>query len=343
MVTAVASIIIFFLLIWIHELGHFLAAKKVGIVVKEFSIGFGPLLAKTRKKETQYSLRLIPLGGFVKMKGLDIDEEEKEEDDRGSFTKATIWQRALVLFAGSGMNLLLAAVLLTLVFSGFGIPKAVPVIDGVQANMPAAAAGFKPGDKIIAVDNTVINSWEELAAKINKNPNKLLTIKVLRNNQELVLKVTPKPDKEGQGKIGIIPRQINEKKPIWEGLYLGFTYTFKIIGLIIVFFGKMLIHQAPMELGGPVRVVSEIGRAAQFGIASLVQLAAFLSINLGIFNLLPIPALDGSRIMFVLAEGLRGKPIDPEKENFIHLIGFGLLLLLMLVVTYKDILQLIGG
>ncbi|ABB13927.1 RIP metalloprotease RseP [Carboxydothermus hydrogenoformans] len=343
MITAVASIVIFFLLIWIHELGHFLAAKKVGIVVKEFSIGFGPLLAKTRKKETQYSLRLIPLGGFVKMKGMDLEEGEEEEDDRGSFTKATVWQRALVLFAGSGMNLLLAVVLLALVFSAFGIPKAVPVIDKVQPNMPAAAAGFKPGDKIIAVNETKIASWEQLVEIISKSPGKPLTFKITRENLEKTIVVTPRPDDQGLGKIGIVPRQEIERKPIWEGLYLGFVYTFKIIALIVVFLGKMLVHQAPMELGGPVRVVSEIGRAAQFGLSSLVQLAAFLSINLGIFNLLPIPALDGSRIMFVLAEALRGKPIDPEKENFIHLIGFGLLLLLMLIITYKDIISLIGG
>ncbi|GAV23471.1 RIP metalloprotease RseP [Carboxydothermus pertinax] len=343
MVTALASIVIFFLLIWIHELGHFLAAKKVGIVVKEFSIGFGPLLAKTRKKETQYSLRLIPLGGFVKMKGMDLEEGEEEEDDRGSFTKASVWQRALVLFAGSGMNLLLAVVLLALVFSIFGTPKVIPVIEQVQPNMPAKAAGFQPGDRILAVEGTKITSWEQLSEKISKSPNKPLTIKVLRNNSEITLKVTPRPDEQGLGKIGIVPRQVTERKPLWEGLYLGFIYTWKIIVLIIVFLGKMIVHQAPMELGGPVRVVSEIGRAAKFGLGSLVQLAAFLSINLGIFNLLPIPALDGSRIMFVLAEGVRGKPVDPEKENFIHLIGFGLLLLLMLIVTYKDIIQLIGG
>lgn len=340
MLTFIASVFVFGILIFFHELGHFAVAKMVGIKVHEFSLGFGPKLLTIPRGETLYNLRVLPLGGFVRMAGMDpSDEDSKEEEERG-FNKKTIGQRIAVIFAGPLMNFLLAILLLSIIFIFQGIPSATTGISEIIPGFPAEKAGIAVGDKIVAVNDQEVVSWEELVGIINEKPEEEIEITVVRDGSERQFKMVTVRDENGSGKIGIVPEQSVSKANLFQALALGAKWTGKVTLMILDFISKMIFGQAPADLGGPVRVVSEIGKAAQVGFFFLLQLSAFLSINLGLFNLFPIPALDGSRILFLAWEKVRGRPVDPIKENFIHLVGLGLLLLLMVFITYNDLLQI---
>lgn len=321
-----------------HELGHFAVAKFVGIKVHEFSLGFGPKLLTLPKGDTSYNLRILPLGGFVRMAGMDPNEKDEEDDGRG-FNSKTVGQRIAVIFAGPLMNFLLAVLLFSTIFIFQGIPVATTVISEVIPDFPAAKSGIMAGDRILAVDGQPVDSWEELSGTISQKPEQEIEVTVLRDGVEKSFRVFTARDENNTGKLGIYPEQGLSKGNLFQALALGADYTARITWMILDFVAKMILGQTPADVGGPVRVVSEIGKAAQVGFFFLLQLSAFLSINLGLFNLFPIPALDGSRILFLFWEKVRGRPVDPVKENFIHLIGFGLLLLLIVVITYNDILQ----
>lgn len=340
MLTFIASVFVFGMLIFFHELGHFMVAKLVGIKVHEFSLGFGPKLFGIPKGETSYNLRALPLGGFVRMAGMDPNEEEDEKDEGRGFNKKTIGQRIAVIFAGPLMNFLLAVLLLALIFAFQGLPVATTGIENVLPGYPAEKAGIVAGDKIVAINGQRVENWEELVGLINQMPEENVKVTVMRDGTERQLEMKTVRDENGLGKIGIVPAKGFRKAGLFQSLVLGVEWTGRVTFMILDFISKMIFGQAPADLGGPVRVVSEIGKAAQIGFFFLLQLAAFLSINLGLFNLFPIPALDGSRILFLAWEKVRGRPVDPVKENFIHLVGFGLLLLLMVVITYNDILQI---
>ena len=340
MLTFVASVFVFGLLVFFHELGHFAVAKMVGIKVMDFALGFGPKLVGVTRGETQYSLRLFPLGGFTRMAGMETNEDGVVDDDPRGFNKKTIGQRVAVIFAGPLMNLLLAALLLAVIFNFQGITVATTVIRETIPDYPAAQAGLMPGDQILAINGQRVEDWEQLVQLINEQPEQNISVTVLRNGAEQQFNIHTIVDDSGTGKIGFYPEQGTRKIGLIQSIGQGFAWTGKVTFLILDFISKMIFGQAPADFGGPVRVVSEIGKAASVGFFYLLQLAAFLSINLGLFNLFPIPALDGSRILFLFWEKLRGRPVDPVKENFVHLIGFGVLLLLMVVITYNDILSI---
>ena len=340
MSTFFASVFVFGLLIFFHELGHFAVAKLMGIKVHEFSLGFGPKIFGMLRGETTYNLRLLPLGGFVRMAGMDPAEQEDFADARG-FNKKSILQRMAVISAGPIMNFFLAALLLAFIFMAQGFPTATTKVEKVLPGYPAEKIGLMPGDRIIAIDGQTTNTWDQVAQYINSHPGKEINLTVQRDEGKRSFGIVPAKDESGAGKIGIYPAQEMKKQGIIASLISGVEYTVKVTGLIISFIGKMFVHEAPADLGGPVRVIWEIGQAVDSGFYHLLQLAAFLSINLGLFNLFPIPALDGSRVVFLFWEALRGKPVDPSRENFIHLVGFVLLLLLMVVITYNDVLTLL--
>jgi len=341
MTTVVATVVVFGLLIFCHELGHFLGAKGSGIKVHEFSLGFGPRLAGYRDRETVYSLRALPLGGYTRMAGMDPGDTEPVEAGR-SFNERPVWQRLVVIAAGPAANFLLAAVILTVVFLVQGVPVVTNVVGSVLTGEPAQAAGVKPGDRIVAVDGHPVSDWDQLVKEIQARPERTIVLSVERGDSRLDIRVRTATNASGQGLIGIVNAdpQMVRRDPL-VALSSGFVYTGRITGLILLFVGRMIFAHAPPEVGGPVRVAVEIGQAAKVGLTNLAELSAFLSINLGIFNLLPVPALDGSRIVFLLTEAVRGRPVDPAKENFIHLVGLGLLLLLMVAITYNDILHLV--
>ena len=343
MLTLVASVFVLGIMVFVHELGHFLVAKFVGIKVKEFSLGFGPRVTGITKGGTKYNLRLLPLGGFVSMAGMDPNEEAAEADESHGFNKKTVGQRIAVIFAGSFMNFVLAAAIYAVIFAFQGIPAATTVINETLPGYPAISAGLQPGDQIIAINNQRVDEWEQLVDLISALPDQDVSVTVLRDGSEQVFNVHTIEDAEGTGMLGISPVQTYQQLCFAQALGQGVSFTVKVALLLLDFVGKMIVGQEPVDVGGPVMIVSEIGKAAALGFFTLLQLAAFLSINLGIFNLFPIPALDGSRLLFLFIEKLRGRPVDPHKESYFHLVGFALLLLMILIVTYNDILRVWPG
>lgn len=331
MQTAIAAIFVFLLVILLHELGHFTVAKLVGIRVNEFAIGMGPKVIQTTKGETQYTLRLLPIGGYVKMEG-----EDENSDDPRSFGKVPPLARMAVVVAGALMNFVLAIIVLSIVSFNTGTPTTV--IEESIMDSPAYVSGIQAGDDIISINGVKTNSWEKISSTIGKaNPSEKIAIQILRNNEELIINVQPTIE-EGRTIIGIIPQS---EQSIISGIKGGFQKTGMFIKLMfefvtMIFKGKVSTN----DLSGPIGVINEVGNAAKMGINNLLFLLGFISVNLGFFNLLPIPALDGSRLVFLFIELLRGKPVDPDKENFIHMIGFVLLISLMLIVTYKDLIRI---
>ena len=335
--TIVLSLVILSLLILVHEWGHFLAAKKAGIQVYEFSIGMGPAIISRTLGETKYLIRLLPIGGYVKMAGM----EPGDENNPRGFNKKSLFQRAAVVSAGSLMNFLLAIVLFVFVFTVIGIPSASNVVGEVMADSPAAEAGLRPGDKILVIDGRKVNNWNDLVGIIHKNPGKRLEMIVQRDNSKFTVNIVPYLDSERNvGLIGI--KQSVEKQNLLNSIYLGISNALNIIFMIFWGFIRMIIGEIPAEVAGPVGIVTIIGDVARFGLANILNFTAVLSLNLGLINLFPIPALDGSRLLFIFVEWLRGKPIDPQKENLIHFIGFAILILIMLIITYQDIIRIFG-
>jgi len=340
--TFLASIVVFGILIFIHELGHFSVAKMVGIKVHEFSLGFGPKIISLPRGETVYNLRLLPLGGFVRMAGMDPSEEEEDADEERGFNRKSVLQRIGVITAGPLMNFVLAILLLASIFMFYGLPDAPSTrVRAVLEGKPAAEAGIRPGDIITGIGGARIESWEMLSQTVASSSGKPLDITVNRAGHQVTIKnVVPYSD-QGHYLIGIQPT-LKKANPI-SALALGTKHTFSTTAQILNLLGNGLMGKTPIQLGGPVQIVATIGEAVKSTswLLNLVSVATLLSISLGLFNLFPIPALDGSRILFLLIEKVRGRPVEPQKENFIHMIGFGLLLLLIVVITYNDILRIL--
>ncbi|MGI6097768.1 MAG: RIP metalloprotease RseP [Dethiobacteria bacterium] len=337
MQTLLASVFVFGLLIFAHESGHYLAAKASGIEVIEFAIGLGPRLFGWEKNKTKYSLRVFPLGGFCRMLGEDPDEIGL----KGSFQEQPLIKRFFVIAAGPLMNFLLAVLLFSLIYFLFlGVPLTkVPVVGAVEPGGQAEAAGIQEGDHILSVNETAVNNWSEVVALINAHPEEQIEITLRREEETKVIRVIPALDtKTGKGFIGIAP--VMKKYDPLGSLTIGIEYSWWLIKFIFVSIYRMITGQIPPDVSGPVAIIQTVGEVAETGFSNLLSLAAVISINLGIINLLPIPALDGSRLFFILVEGIRGKPFDPQKEGFIHFIGFTILILLMLFIAFNDLLKL---
>ncbi|KUJ91503.1 MAG: putative membrane-associated zinc metalloprotease [Thermoanaerobacter thermocopriae] len=326
--TILISIIVLSVLVMFHEFGHFIVAKLSGARVNEFSIGFGPRLFKKKYGETEYSFRALLFGGYVALEG----EDEKSNDPRAIVNKP--WPVRLAVFAaGPLMNILLAFLLLFIVFFNIGSP--IPQVKSVMEGYPAEKAGIVPGDKIVMVNNTKINTWEELEKAISSNGERVLTIEIQRGNQILQKQVKPIFDKNASKvMIGIVP---DYERSISLAFKTAINQTILIIlSLVMLVTGKVSVN----DIMGPVGIVQAVGTVAKTGVINLLAFSALISVNLGLFNLLPLPALDGGRILFVLAEAIRGKPLPPEKEGYIHYLGFLLLIALLIFVTYRDILRI---
>lgn len=340
----VLALIIIAILILVHEFGHFIAARRIGIPVHEFSLGFGYKLFSTKRGETEYSLRLIPLGGFVRMAG----EEPGDMENPNGFSSRTPLEKMIVSFAGPFMNFVLAILIFIYTFAVIGVAQPVneAIIGEVIKDKPAYQAGLKPGDKILAINDKSVANWNQFVETIQKVPaGKTLQLKISREQETKMLNMTPvRNESTGKSIVGVYSKVTFERQGILTAVKLGFVQTYQMTIVMLTGLGMLFTGGvSSSDIAGPVGITNMVGDAARSGFVYLLSFTAFLSINLGILNLLPIPALDGSRIVFAIVEAIRRKPMNPEKEGYIHWIGFLFLMLIMIFATYNDIVRLIKG
>jgi regulator of sigma E protease len=331
-------------LVLVHELGHFAAAKLAHIRVEEFGIGLPPRLWSRQKGETVYSLNALPFGGFVRLTG----EDGSEAQDPHSFAAKPAWQRLVVLLAGVAMNLLLAVAVFTTVFSlGVPVPEKV-TIEGVAPGTPAEKGGLRPGDVVLKFDGEEIHDGLALVDHTTKKLGQEVTLVVLREGEEKSLRVVPRRDyPEDQGPMGVTIKTHFGKHayPVWQAALVGtkeaLTLTAVMVRGIVQMASNWALHgQVPQDVAGPVGIARLTGEAAQAGVLPVLQLLGFLSLNLAIVNVLPLPALDGGRSFFVLVEMITGRRVHPKFERWTHAVGFVFLILLILLITVQDLSRL---
>ncbi len=359
-------IIILLVLVLVHEFGHFITAKRFGIRVDEFGFGFPPKLFGKKYGETEYTINALPFGGFVKIFGENPDEENTNGPDSGrSLLNKPKWKQAIVLFAGIFANFLLAWLLLSFGFisglptsvgsepNGYTLQNVNLVIVSTSPKSPAEIAGLKSGDKIISITsgaNSVSNiNPDTLKSFIVSHPNKEINIGYTRGKDINIYtaKVIPIIEaSDGKPIIGISMDQIGTLKlpvyrALWEGMKLDWSITKGTVVGLYTLIAQSLHGKANLsEVTGPVGMVGIVGDAYKFGFAYLLSFTALISVNLAIINLIPFPALDGGRLLFLLIEKIKGSRINPKVANMANMIGFGILILLMLLVTYHDIVKL---
>lgn len=363
LLTLLAFIAVLSILVFVHEIGHFLTAKKFGMKVEEFGFGFPPRLWGINRGGTIYSINWIPLGGFVKIKG----EQGENKEDLDSFASRPIWQRFIVLSSGVGMNIALAYILIS-----FGLMFGLPTILGadqvshakiknqqiqiasILPDSPADQSGLQPGDIIKEIDERSFSKIEEIQEYIGGQANQSVILSILRGEQIITLKITPQKimeEEKAKLGVGLLQTATISYPPHW-----AFFQGAKTTGIIIWEIFKALYNlirglvtpaEVTVDFAGPVGIAVITGQAARAGIVYLFQFIALLSINLGIINFLPFPALDGGRVLFLAIEKIRRKPTDQAVEAVVHNIGFMILIILVLLVTYRDIVkfssQIIGG
>lgn len=339
-------IIILGVIVFVHEFGHFIWAKICGVYVYEFAIGMGPKLWSKKGKETEYTLRAIPIGGFCQLAGEDVevDQDFKIPKNRSLQDKNPL-QRFLIMFFGAGNNFILAIVLLFFIALIWGGSTMNPVITTVEKDSAASVAGVKKGDTILKINNHKIATSDDIALYLAiSDPKVKNTFVVKRDGKEYTYKI--KPTKEGKGKKATYKYGIGMQQEKQSGFLGSIHYTFaktkSIFKQMWVTVSALVTGKVKLsQLSGPVGIYSIVGEQRAGGLANILYLIAFLSINVGFINLLPLPAFDGGHILFILIELLRfGKPVDPKIENYIHMVGMILLLLLMVIVTFNDILRL---
>lgn len=329
----IIAILVLGLIVLIHELGHFMLAKLNDVNVEEFSIGMGPKILGFSGKETQYSIRILPIGGYVKMLG----EQEKSDDPRAYSNKSPL-RRLSIVSAGPIMNIILAIVLYS-VITGIGGYSSKQIGEFTSENSPAKKAGIKVGDVIEKANNSTVLTSDDFSLKMYLNKGNTVNVKVKRNGETKSFNITPvKNAKENRYMIGIGFSHVDNPS-VLESIKYGLNETIFMvkevfISLKMLFTGKL----SAQDVSGPVSIIRVTGAAANAGLITLINFMAFLSANVGLFNLLPIPALDGSYVILFLFQIVTGKKVDDDKIGIINTIGFALLMALMVIVTIKDIL-----
>ena len=341
----ICFILILGVIVLIHEFGHFIFAKKSGIYVYEFSIGMGPRIFKwTRKNdETEYSIRLIPIGGFVQMAGEEIEDDPEVPKDK-KFSVKTFGQKFMTVIAGIMNNFLLAIFLFFLIALFNGAPQNKAIVGEISEDYPAYTSGLKEGDRILKVNGKNAATYDTLALELQVNTGKNIKLEVDRNGQTETVNLKPKKVKENGEEVYRYGFTITDEVEtgFFASLKYAFSKTFSLLHQMILVIGYLVTGNLNLNaLAGPVGIFGIVGTAADAGIWSVLSLIALLSVNVGFINLLPLPAFDGGRLLFIIIEKIKGKPVDPRLENTIHAVGFFLLMALMLLITYNDIIRLI--
>ena len=417
MITVIAFIFMFGLLVFVHEWGHLIFAKRAGMLAREFAIGFGPKIYSFTKNETLYTIRLLPIGGYVRVAGedpeiielkpghhigIELNDEGKvkhiivnnkdkypnahvievdsidlthdlyiegyepqdfetkiryEVDPKAlfimdgmktqiapydrQFGSKTVGQRAMQLFAGPMMNFILAIVLFVIIGLYQGIPSDRALIGEVLPDTPAAEAGLIDGDEVIEIDGKTVTEWRDFTEVVRASANKEIELIVMREGEREQLFITPKEiviEGESFGQVGVLHAY---EKSFFKAITHGFSLTYETTKLVLVNLMMLITGQLSLDvLSGPVGIYHATDQIVKDGFITYLMWTAMLSVNLGIINLVPLPALDGGRLLFIGIEAIRGKPVDPQKEGIVHVIGFMLLMLLMIVVTWNDIQRL---
>lgn len=338
MTTILAAIVLFGVLITVHELGHFLAAKGTGMLVTEFSIGFGPKLFQKKVGETLYSLRLCPLGGYNRIAGMEPGEAVTP---RG-FNGRPLWARMLVILAGPFMNFLLPFLLFFGIFavSGLTLPVNKPVVGSLMEGYPGAAAGLQAGDRLVSINGRKLEKWNDINSLVQENGPKPGKVVIRRDGREMILTLQPRFDGESKRfLIGVRPPLEHRQLSLWEslktaGLAVGKTTVAMVDGL-----RKMITGKVRADIAGPIGVAHMAGDVAAQGAVPYLEFMAFLSLNLAVLNLVPIPALDGGQFLVLVVEGLLGHALAPKAKEIIQMIGVACIVALTIFATMHDLLQ----
>lgn len=346
MLTLIYFIIILGIIIIVHEFGHFIFSKMFGVYVYEFSLGMGPALftKKGKDKETDYCIRAIPIGGFVQLAGEEVEDDKKIPKDRKLYSKP-VWQRFLIMFFGAGNNFLLALLLLFIYALIWGAPILDATVTSVLPNYPAYQAGINDGDKIVSINGHKVSTMDDAQIYLAVyNKGNKITFKMQKENGE-TKDYTVIPVKETVDGVNTYKFGMSFNNGTERGFFKSIKYTFVKFGAMMkqmfitvksLFTGKLSVK----NLSGPVGIYSIVGESSSAGFENIIQLIALLSVNVGFINLLPFPAFDGGRILFLLIEKIKGSPVSSKVENIIHSIGFAILMLLLLYVTFNDIIKL---
>ena len=330
--TVIYAVLMFCVLIFIHELGHFIAAKKCGVKVNQFALGMGPAIFKKQKGETEYSLRIFPIGGFCAMEG-----EDTESEDSRAYNNKKPWQKALIAFAGPAMNVVLALILMCIIM--FAMGTASTKIDSFVDGSPAQAAGMKAGDEIVKINDVKISEWNDVGEALEgaKTGDKV-SIVYKRDGKENTIN-TELMESEGRAMIGITPKL---ERHVGNALVSGVKTTFNMTTQMYTVIKQLFTGEvSTKELSGPVGIVYMVNQSASMGLFYFFYLMAVISLNLAIVNLLPLPALDGGRIVLIGIKKITGKAISDKTEGMINTVGLVLLLTLMVYVTWNDIIKFI--
>lgn len=348
-----SAIILLGIIIFVHELGHFLFAKLMGVRVLKFSLGFGPKLIGKQYGDTEYRISAVPLGGYVKMLGETPGEELSDEEKPFAYNYQEVWKRFVIVFSGPLFNIIFAVIIFFFVFVK-GLPVLIPEIGEVMANTPAEKAGLMEGDNIVGIDGVPVTQWDEMTEIIHGNPGKTMNLEVKRDNRLLQISITPERknvadifgEEKEIGLIGIKPSGSTfiKKTTIMHAFTDSIIRTGEMCVLTVLSIVKLIQRVIPMDtVGGPILIVQMAGEQASRGALNFFVFMAIININLGVLNLLPIPILDGGHLVFLGIEAVRKKPLNEKVIAISQRIGLALLLTLMAVVLYNDVMRLITG
>ena len=351
--TIIYAAVLLGILIFVHEFGHFLLAKLLGVKVLKFSLGFGPRVVGRTYGETEYCISAVPLGWYVKMLGEEPGEEIPEPERQRAYGSQPVWKRFAIVFSGPFFNLAFAVLVFFLIFVN-GVPYLLPEVGTVTADSPAYREGIKKGDRIVKINDAPIEKWEDMTSVIHTSAGKEIRITIQRGASDFALSITPEKkavkdifgEEKTVGLIGITPsgRTSIEQTSISGALSLAFTRTWEISSLTLVAIVKLIERIIPAStIGGPIMIVDMAGKQAAQGAVSFFAFMAIISINLGILNLLPIPILDGGHLMFLGIEFVRGKPVSEKVFMFAQRVGIALLVTLMVFAFYNDIIRMFTG